>query len=149
MCRAAVVREKSALFISRTSRCEGPRGRRKCWCVLSCGNVPHGSRGSRPNFPTPLPAVLGHEGSGSWFRQDPAVTKVRPGSCGPKLCEFAGFAQLSYGVAWLLFPISMRTICGCPKADGSSPCHGRTESGQRLFSLPSPVAARSAHRDRA
>ncbi len=77
--KAAVVREKGGKFLFEDLQLEDPRDNEVLVRVVACG-VCHTDLGVRDQYyPTPLPAVLGHEGSGVVEKVGKNVTKVQPG----------------------------------------------------------------------
>jgi aryl-alcohol dehydrogenase len=78
-CTAAVVREKSKPFSIETVHLEDPRPDEVIVRIVGTG-VCHTDMIVRDQYyPTPLPAVLGHEGAGVVEKIGAAVTKVKPG----------------------------------------------------------------------
>ncbi len=131
--QAAVVRKKSGPFYVETIELEGPRDDEVLVEIRGTG-ICHTDLVVRDQyFPTPLPAVLGHEGSGVVLKIGSKVTKVAPGdhvvltfaSCG--VCQnclrgLYGYCPDLYG----------RNFSGA-RPDGSSPCCG--EGGERLSAV--------------
>ena len=130
--KAAVVREKSGPFLIETIALEDPRDDEVLVRIRGVG-VCHTDLVVRDQyFPTPLPAVLGHEGSGIVEKVGRRVTSVVPGdhvvlsyaSCGA--CENCRGGMLGY----------CPDLYGCNfsggRADGSSPC--RDSHGARVNS---------------
>jgi Zn-dependent alcohol dehydrogenase len=106
--KAAVVREKSGPFELEEVQLDAPRDHEVLVEIRGTG-ICHTDIVVRDQyFPTPLPAVLGHEGAGVVVQVGAAVTKVVPGdhvvltyaSCG--VC-----ANCQKGPVWLL-PGSLR-----------------------------------------
>ncbi|MGY2486202.1 NAD(P)-dependent alcohol dehydrogenase [Cupriavidus sp. CP313] len=130
--KAAVVREKSGPFLLEEIRLEEPRDNEVLVRILGTG-VCHTDMVVRDQyFPTPLPAVLGHEGAGVVEQVGAAVTKVAPGdhvvltyaSCG--VC-----ANCQKGLYGYCPDLYARNFSGA-RPDGSSPCcsaHGGRLSG--------------------
>jgi aryl-alcohol dehydrogenase len=130
--RAAVVREKAGLFQLEEIGLEDPRENEVLVRILGTG-ICHTDLVVRDQyFPTPLPAVLGHEGAGIVEKVGSAVSKVAPGdhvvltfaSCG--VCPNCLKGQ--YGYCPDLYG---RNFSGA-RPDGSSPCcsvHGGRLSG--------------------
>lgn len=129
---AAVVREKSGPFLLEEIGLEEPRDNEVLVRILGTG-VCHTDMVVRDQyFPTPLPAVLGHEGAGIVEKVGAAVTKVAPGdhvvltyaSCG--VC-----ANCQKGLYGYCPDLYARNFSGA-RPDGSSPCcsaHGGRLSG--------------------
>ena len=132
MIKAAVVREKSGTFQLEDIQLEDPRDNEVLVRIHGVG-VCHTDIVVRDqHFPTPLPAILGHEGAGVVEKVGAAVTKVAPGdhvvltyaSCG----TCANCQKGMYGYCSQLYA---RNFSGA-RPDGSSPCclaHGGTLSG--------------------
>ena len=127
---AAVVREKHGPFTIERVRIEEPRDGEVLVRVAGVG-VCHTDLVVRDQyFPTPLPAILGHEGSGTVERVGRGVTKVAPGdhvvlsfaSCGK--CANCLRGQNGYCVE-----LYGRNFSG-GRPDGSSPC--ATCDGERV-----------------
>ena len=130
--KAAVVREKSGPFLLEDIVLEEPRDNEVLVKILGTG-VCHTDMVVRDQyFPTPLPAVLGHEGAGIVEKVGAAVTKVAPGdhvvlsyaSCG--VC-----ANCQKGLYGYCTDLYARNFSGA-RPDGSSPCctaHGGRLSG--------------------
>ncbi len=128
--QAAVVREKSGPFHIETIELDDPRDDEVLVKIHGTG-VCHTDLVVRDQyFPTPLPAVLGHEGAGVVVKVGAKVTKVAPGdhvvltyaSCGTCAnCQkgLFGYCPELYG----------RNFTG-ERPDGSSPCC--TKSGERV-----------------
>ena len=128
---AAVVREKSGPFLCEQVTLEDPRDNEVLVRIAGVGMCHTDLVVRDQYFPTPLPAILGHEGSGVVVKVGRAVTKVEPGdhvvlsfaSCG--VCEnclkgMGGYCPDLYGC----------NFSGA-RPDGSSPCcdrHGRAIS---------------------
>lgn len=128
---AAVVREKGGAFAIETIQLEEPRDNEVLVRIVGVGMCHTDLVVRDQYFPTPLPAVLGHEGSGIVERIGRAVTKVAPGdhvvlsyaSCG--VC--ANCQRGLYGYCPDLYG---RNFSG-GRPDGSSPCsdaHGERVS---------------------
>ena len=129
---AAVVREKSGPFVIETISLDAPRPNEVLIRIVGVGMCHTDLVVRDQHFPTPLPAVLGHEGAGVVEQIGSAVTKVGVGdhvvlsyaSCGVCVnCQrgFLGYCTDLYG----------RNFSGA-RPDGSSPCcdkHGATVSG--------------------
>lgn len=120
--KAAVVREKSGPFIIEEIELEEPRDHEVLVQIHGVG-VCHTDMVVRDQFfPTPLPAVLGHEGSGVVEKVGRSVTTVEPGdhvvlsyaSCG--VCRNCRNGDLGYCPDLFGYNFSG----GRP--DGSSPC---------------------------
>jgi aryl-alcohol dehydrogenase len=130
--KAAVVREKSAAFRVEEIKLDDPRDNEVLVRISGAG-VCHTDIVVRDQyFPTPLPAVLGHEGAGIVEKVGASVTKVAPGdhvvltfaSCG----TCANCQKGLYGYCPDLYA---RNFSG-GRPDGSSPCcsaHGERLSG--------------------
>ncbi|MGU7785071.1 NAD(P)-dependent alcohol dehydrogenase [Burkholderia sp. PU8-34] len=130
--KAAVVREKSAPFRVENIELDDPRENEVLVKILGAG-VCHTDIVVRDQyFPTPLPAVLGHEGAGIVEKVGKSVTKVAPGdhvvltyaSCG----TCTNCRKGMYGYCSELYA---RNFSGT-RPDGSSPCclaHGGKLSG--------------------
>jgi aryl-alcohol dehydrogenase len=130
--KAAVVREKSAAFRLEDIELDDPRDNEVLVRISGAG-VCHTDIVVRDQyFPTPLPAVLGHEGAGIVEKVGASVTKVAPGdhvvltyaSCG----TCANCQKGLYGYCPDLYA---RNFSG-GRPDGSSPCcsvHGERLSG--------------------
>ncbi len=77
--RAAVVRKKSGLFQIEDLELEDPRDDEIIVRIAGCG-ICHTDLSARDQYlPSPLPIVLGHEGSGIVERTGARVRKVKPG----------------------------------------------------------------------
>ena len=129
--RAAVVREKGGKFAIETLRIEEPRDDEVLVRIVGVGMCHTDLVVRDQYFPTPLPAVLGHEGSGIVEQVGKAVRKVARGdhvvlsfnSCGR--CEncrrgLLGYCPELYG----------HNFTGA-RPDGSTPCcdaHGNPVS---------------------
>lgn len=120
--QAAVVRTQGGAFAIEPLRLEEPGPGEVLVRVAGVG-VCHTDLVVRDqHFPTPLPAVLGHEGSGVVERVGPGVTKVAPGdhvvlsyaSCGQ--CANCQRGQLGYCP-----DLYGRNFAGT-RPDGSQPC---------------------------
>jgi len=128
--QAAVVREKSGPFKIESIQLEDPREDEVLIKIAGTG-VCHTDLVVRDQyFPTPLPAVLGHEGAGWVVAVGAKVTKVLPGdhvvltyaSC--RVC--ANCQKGLYGYCPDLYG---RNFSG-GRPDGSSPCCG--SNGERI-----------------
>lgn len=127
---AAIVREKSGPFICETVQIEDPRGDEVLVRIAGVGMCHTDLVVRDQYFPTPLPAILGHEGSGVVEKIGADVTKVAVGdhvvlsfaSCG--VC--ANCQEGLYGYCPDLYG---RNFTG-GRPDGSSPCCDA--HGQRL-----------------
>lgn len=130
--KAAVVREKSGPFVIEEVTIEAPRDHEVLVRIAGVGMCHTDLVVRDQYFPTPLPAVLGHEGSGVVERVGAAVTKVVPGdhvvlsfaSCGTCAnCQQGrnGYCPDLYG----------RNFSG-GRPDGTSPCCDA--HGERLSS---------------
>jgi len=129
---AAVVREKSGPFVIETISLDAPRPNEVLIRIVGVGMCHTDLVVRDQYFPTPLPAVLGHEGAGVVEQIGSAVTKVGIGdhvvlsyaSCGVCVnCQrgLLGYCTDLYG----------RNFSGA-RPDGSNPCcdkHGATVSG--------------------
>lgn len=120
--KAAVVRTKGGPFQIEPVHLEEPRAGEVLVRIAGVG-VCHTDLVVRDQyFPTPLPAVLGHEGAGVVERVGPGVTKVAPGdhvvlsyaSCG----QCANCQRGLYGYCPDLYG---RNFTGA-RPDGSHPC---------------------------
>ena len=130
---AAVVREKEGKFLLEQVSLERPRPDEVLVKIAGVGMCHTDLVVRDQYFPTPLPAVLGHEGSGVVVEVGSAVTKVAPGdnvvmsfaSCG--VCKNCQNGQYCY----------CPDLYGCNftggRPDGSSPC--RDAHGNRLNSF--------------
>jgi len=127
--KAAVVREKGGKFLIEDLQLEEPRANEVLVRVVACG-VCHTDLGVRDQYyPTPLPCVLGHEGSGIVEKVGAGVTSVAPGdhvvmsflSCG--VCDTCKRGLPGYCNGMYLHNFSG----GRP--DGSSPL---SQGGQRI-----------------
>jgi aryl-alcohol dehydrogenase len=129
--RAAVVREKGGRFEIETLQLEEPRDDEVLVRIAGVGMCHTDLVVRDQYFPTPLPAVLGHEGSGFVERVGKSVTKVAPGdhvvlsfaSCGQ--CANCRRGQLGY-----CLDLYGRNFTGA-RPDGSTPCcdaHGKSVS---------------------
>src|SRR5258708_3848903 len=77
--KAAVVREKGGPFLIEDLQLDGPTAGEVLVKVVACG-ICHTDLIIRDQFyPTPLPVVLGHEGSGIVEAVGPGIKTVRPG----------------------------------------------------------------------
>jgi len=128
---AAVVREKGGIFAIERVQLEDPRDNEVLVRISGVGMCHTDLVVRDQYFPTPLPAILGHEGSGVVEKIGKAVTKVQPGdhvvlsfaSCG--IC--ANCQQGNYGYCPDLYG---RNFSGS-RPDGTSPCcdaHGAAVS---------------------
>ena len=130
---AAVVREKNGPFVCEQVTLEAPRDNEVLVRIAGVGMCHTDLVVRDQYFPTPLPAVLGHEGSGVVEKVGRAVTKVKPGdhvvlsfaSCG--VCEnclkgMGGYCPDLYGC----------NFSGA-RPDGSSPCCDR--DGNRISAV--------------
>ena len=123
--QAAVIREQGGVFALEPIMIEEP-GRGEVLVRIAGVGVCHTDLVVRDQyFPTPLPAVLGHEGAGVVERVGPGVTKVSPGdhvvlsfaSCGTcQNCQSgqSGYCPDLYG----------RNFSGA-RPDGTHPCRDR------------------------
>jgi aryl-alcohol dehydrogenase len=130
--KAAVVRQKSGPFELEEIRLDAPREHEVLVRIRGTG-ICHTDIVVRDQyFPTPLPAVLGHEGAGIVEQVGAAVTKVAPGdhvvltyaSCG--VC-----ANCQKGLYGYCPDLYARNFSGA-RPDGSSPCcsaHGEKLGG--------------------
>lgn len=120
--QAAVVREKGGAFAIETVRLEAPRDHEVLVHIKGVGMCHTDLVVRDQYFPTPLPAVLGHEGSGIVVQVGKAVTKVAPGdhvvlsyascgTCANCLRGLYGYCPDLYG----------RNFSGA-RPDGSTPC---------------------------
>lgn len=130
--KAAVVREQSGPFVIEEVTLEEPRDHEVRVRIAGVGMCHTDLVVRDQYFPTPLPAILGHEGSGVVEQVGAAVTKVAVGdhvvlsfaSCG----ECVNCRQGRYGYCPDLYG---RNFSGA-RPDGSSPCcdsHGQRLSG--------------------
>lgn len=128
--KAAVVREKAGPFVIEDVQLEEPRENEVLVRIHGVG-VCHTDLVVRDQyFPTPLPAVLGHEGSGVVEKIGRSVTTVAPGdhvvlsfaSCG--VCR-----NCRDGAPGYCPDLFGRNFSGA-RPDGSSPC--RDAHGQQL-----------------
>jgi len=119
---AAVVREKSGAFLVETVQLEDPRDDEILIRIAGVGMCHTDLVVRDQYFPTPLPAILGHEGSGVVEKIGSKVTKVAVGdhvvltfaSCG----TCANCQQGLFGYCPDLYG---RNFTGA-RPDGSSPC---------------------------
>ncbi len=119
---AAVVREKGGAFAIERIRIEPPRDHEVLVRIKGVGMCHTDLVVRDQYFPTPLPAVLGHEGSGVVEAVGRSVTKVAPGdhvvlsyaSCG--LC-----ANCQRGLNGYCPDLYGRNFSG-GRPDGSTPC---------------------------
>lgn len=129
---AAVVREKGGAFVIERIDLDDPRDNEVLVRISGVGMCHTDLVVRDQYFPTPLPAVLGHEGSGIVVKIGAAVTKVAVGdhvvlsfgSCG--VC--ANCQSGRYGYCPDLYG---RNFSGA-RPDGSTPCcdaHGAPVSG--------------------
>ncbi|TBV72852.1 NAD(P)-dependent alcohol dehydrogenase [Pseudoxanthomonas winnipegensis] len=129
--KAAVVREQGGSFAIEQIQLEAPRDNEVLVRILGVGMCHTDLVVRDQYFPTPLPAVLGHEGAGVVEQVGAGVTKVKPGdhvvlsyaSCG--VC--ANCQKGLYGYCPDLYG---RNFSG-GRPDGSSPCcdaHGERVS---------------------
>lgn len=129
--KAAVVREKGGAFAIETVSLEDPRHNEVLIRIVGVGMCHTDLVVRDQYFPTPLPAVLGHEGSGVVEKVGSGVTKVKPGdhvvlsfaSCG--VC-----ANCQQGLNGYCLDLYGRNFSGA-RPDGTSPCcdaHGETIS---------------------
>ncbi|WP_379654310.1 NAD(P)-dependent alcohol dehydrogenase [Pseudoxanthomonas sp. UC19_8] len=129
--KAAVVREQGGSFAIEQIQLEAPRDNEVLVRILGVGMCHTDLVVRDQYFPTPLPAVLGHEGAGVVEQVGAGVTKVKPGdhvvlsyaSCG--VC--ANCQKGLYGYCPDLYG---RNFSG-GRPDGSSPCcdaHGQRVS---------------------
>lgn len=123
--KAAIVREKSGPFSIEAITLDEPRDDEVLVRIKGVG-VCHTDIVVRDQyFPTPLPAVLGHEGSGVVEKVGARVTTVAPGdhvvlsyaSCG--VCTNCRRGELGYCI-----DLYGRNFSG-GRPDGSSPCCGK------------------------
>ncbi|WP_070154769.1 NAD(P)-dependent alcohol dehydrogenase [Sphingobium phenoxybenzoativorans] len=128
---AAVVREQSGPFVVETVQLEDPREDEVLIRIAGVGMCHTDLVVRDQYFPTPLPAILGHEGSGIVEKVGSKVSKVEVGdhvvltfaSCG----TCANCQQGLFGYCPDLYG---RNFTGA-RPDGSSPCcdaHGNTLS---------------------
>ena len=119
---AAVVREKEGPFVIERIELEDPRDDEVLVRIKGVGMCHTDLVVRDQYFPTPLPAVLGHEGSGVVERVGRSVTKVAPGDhvvltfatcgrCSNCLSGQGGYCTDLYG----------RNFTG-RRPDGSTPC---------------------------
>lgn len=129
-CTAAVAREAKAPFVIETITLEDPRPDEVIVRIAGTG-VCHTDIVVRDQYyPTPLPAVLGHEGAGVVERVGAAVTKVQPGdhvvmafgSCGK--CANCEAGKAPYCLEFFGYNF------GGSRADGTSPING--QAGERI-----------------
>ena len=129
--KAAVVRETGGHFTIETLQIEDPRDDEVLVRIAGVG-LCHTDLVVRDQyFPTPLPAVLGHEGSGVVERVGKAVTKVAPGD--HVVLSFASCGQCANcrrGLPGYCPDLYGRNFTGA-RPDGSTPCcdaHGKSVS---------------------
>ncbi|WP_085026225.1 NAD(P)-dependent alcohol dehydrogenase [Ensifer aridi] len=122
-CTSAVVRGKSQPFEITKLQLEDPRPDEVVIEVVGVG-ICHTDIVVRDQYyPTPLPAVLGHEGAGVVLKVGSAVTKVVPGdhvvlafgSCGK--CENCQKGEAGYCLEFFGYNF------GGSRSDGSTPYH--------------------------
>ena len=129
---AAVIREKGGPFVIESIELDEPRANEVLVKILGVGMCHTDLIVRDQYFPTPLPAVLGHEGAGVVVAVGAAVRKVVPGdhvvltyaSCGT--CPNCQSGRLGY------CPDLYGHNFSGARPDGSSPCcdrHGKTVSG--------------------
>lgn len=129
---AAVVREKGGAFRVEPIELDDPRDNEILVRIKGVGMCHTDLVVRDQYFPTPLPAVLGHEGAGVVEKIGAAVTKVKPGdhvvltyaSCG--VC-----ANCQRGLYGYCSDLYGRNFSGT-RPDGSRPCcdaHGQRISG--------------------
>lgn len=120
--KAAVVRSQHGPFAIETLTLEEPRAGEILVRVAGVG-LCHTDLVVRDQyFPTPLPALLGHEGSGTVERVGEGVTKVAPGD--PVVMSFASCGQCANclsGLGGYCPDLYGRNFSGA-RPDGSSPC---------------------------
>ena len=119
---AAVVREKGGPFQLECVSIEDPRGNEVLVRVAGVGMCHTDLVVRDQYFPTPLPAILGHEGSGIVEKVGSAVTKVQPGD----------HVVLSFGSCGVCANCQSGRYGYCPglyahnfsgsRPDGTSPC---------------------------
>lgn len=128
---AAVVRERSGAFAIEKVRLEDPRDDEVLVRIVGVGMCHTDLVVRDQYFPTPLPAILGHEGSGVVEKIGGKVSKVAVGdhvvltfaSCG--MCSNCQQGQFGYCPE-----LYGRNFTGA-RPDGTSPCcdaHGKTLS---------------------
>ena len=130
--QAAVTREKEGPFTIETVTLEDPRDNEVLVRIRGVGMCHTDLVVRDQYFPTPLPAILGHEGAGVVEKVGTSVTKVVPGdhvvlsyaSCG----TCANCQRGLYGYCPDLYG---RNFSGA-RPDGSTPCCGK--SGERISS---------------
>jgi aryl-alcohol dehydrogenase len=129
-CTAAVAREAKGLFTIETIDLDEPRDDEVIIRIVGTG-VCHTDIVVRDQYyPTPLPAVLGHEGAGIVERVGAAVTKVQPGdhvvmgfgSCGA--CANCVAGKAPYCLEFFGYNF------GGGRSDGTSPIQGK--AGERI-----------------
>ena len=121
--KAAVVREKEGPFLIEEVGLDEPRSDEVLIRIVGVGMCHTDLVVRDQYFPTPLPAVLGHEGSGVVEKIGAAVTKVAVGdhvvlsfaTCG--VC-----ANCLQGQGGYCIDLYGRNFSG-GRPDGSSPCH--------------------------
>lgn len=129
---AAVVRQKGGPFRVESIRLDEPRDNEVLVKIAGVGMCHTDLVVRDQYFPTPLPAVLGHEGAGVVEKVGRLVTKVAPGdhvvlsfaSCG--VCS-----NCQRGLGGYCPDLYSRNFSGA-RPDGSSPCcdtHGERVSG--------------------
>jgi len=125
---AAVVREKGGAFQLEKVEIEPPRPNEVLVKIAGVGMCHTDLVVRDQYFPTPLPAILGHEGAGEVVEVGSSVTKVAPGdhvvlsfaSCG-------GCSNCQQGQAGYCPDLYGRNFSGA-RPDGSTPCcdaHGK------------------------
>lgn len=119
---AAVVREKGGRFEIETIRLDDPRADEVLVRIAGAG-LCHTDLVVRDQyFPTPLPAVLGHEGSGIVEKVGAAVTRVAPGD--HVVLSFASCGTCTNclkGIPGYCIDLYGRNFSG-GRTDGTSPC---------------------------
>jgi aryl-alcohol dehydrogenase len=129
--KAAVVREKGGHFAIEAVQIEEPRDNEVLVRIAGVGMCHTDLVVRDQYFPTPLPAVLGHEGSGIIEKVGKAVTKVAPGD--HVVLSFASCGQCPNcrrGLLGYCPDLYGRNFTGA-RPDGSVPCcdaHGKSVS---------------------
>jgi aryl-alcohol dehydrogenase len=121
--RAAVVRETGGKFLIETVQLDDPRDNEVLVRIVGVGMCHTDLVVRDQYFPTPLPAILGHEGSGVVEKIGRSVTKVAPGD--HVVLSFASCGQCSNcrrGLPGYCPNLYDRNFTGA-RPDGSKPCH--------------------------
>lgn len=146
---AAVVREESGPFDIETFELDEPQSEEVLVRVVGAG-VCHTDIAVRDQYyPTPLPAVLGHEGSGVVEEVGENVTKVEPGDRVvltfdfDRTCPNCQRGQVAYCENFFEHNFAGRRV-----TDGSSPIQGDDETVSGMFFGQSSFATRAIATER-